>query len=113
MDRKEAVAVLREKGEVVITCNGSSMRPRMQKGDNLLIKLIDFRKLRVNDAVFVRIKGALQVHKIAEISKSGDEFCISNAAGWINGWVKPDKIYGLCVKVNKTILVSDEDIIKR
>lgn len=113
MNRKEAIAVLREKGEVILICNGSSMRPTMQKGDSLLIKQVDSRKLRVNDAVFVRIKGALQVHKIAEISKSGDEFCISNAAGWINGWVKSDKIYGLCVKVNNTMLVSDESIFKR
>lgn len=114
ISRELAVKVLDEKGEVVITCNGSSMKAAgLYKGDSLYIKKVDISKLRIKDSVFVRVGGALQVHRLADIDKVKDKYCISNSFGWVNDWVNPDRIYGLCVKVNDTVIVSDADLEKR
>jgi hypothetical protein len=109
--RKFAIKVLLEKGEVVISCNGSSMKPIIHPRESIFIKRVPHDILCVGDAVFVKVKGNLQVHKIGAIEK--DRWRIENNKGHINGWVNANAIYGLAVKVADRILVSDEELEKR
>jgi hypothetical protein len=111
MSRKLAVGVLEKNGSVMLRCNGNSMRPLMSPGDALHIKKVDMTKLRVDDAVFCKVCGNLQVHKISAIDK--ERWQISNNKGFVNGWVGPSSVYGLCVQVEDRILVSEEELAKR
>lgn len=110
--RQLARQVLIECGEVTLRCNGGSMKPIMSPGDALHIKQVNHSLLRVGDAVFVKVNGNLQVHKIGAI-KNGNSWRIENNRGHINDWVGANSIYGLCVKVNDRILVSDEELAAR
>jgi hypothetical protein len=112
-DRKFAIRVLEEKGEVILTCNGSSMKPLIYPKEAIHIKQVDHAHLRVNDAVFCRVNGNLQVHMVSAIDKANERWRISNRAGHINGWVGASQIFGLAVKVEDRVLVSDEEFAKR
>lgn len=110
-DRKIAIKVLEEKGEVTIRCNGNSMRPIIAPKEAIHLRKVDPSKIRVNDAVFCRINGNLQVHKVSAIDK--DRFQISNNHGHVNGWINNKCIYGLAIRIEDRVLVSDEELGKR
>lgn len=112
MDRKLAIQALVDCGEVVLRCNGRSMQPLMSPGDALHIKRVDHCLLRVDDPVFVRVNGSLQVHKIGAIRNS-NQWRIENMRGHVNDWVGAKSIYGLCVQVNDRIIVSEQDLAQR
>lgn len=105
MNRKLAIDILKEKDTVILKCNGNSMRPIMSPGNALHIKKVDHSLLRVGDAVFCKIQGNLQVHKISAIT-SDKRFQISNNSGHINGVIGPNNIFGLCVQVEDKVLVD-------
>jgi hypothetical protein len=109
--REYAVKILQEKGECVIRCNGNSMRPIIAPQEAIHLKKVLHQQLRVGDAVFVRIKGNLQVHLITAIDK--DRYMISNNHGHQNGWVGANCIYGLATQIEDRVLVSDEELSKR
>lgn len=109
--RELAVETLREQGSVVIKCNGNSMKPLIAPQENIHLIKVDPALLRVGDAVFVRVDGVLQVHKIGSIEN--DRYKITNWSGWGNSWVGSDRIYGLCVQVENRVIVSDEEMVKR
>lgn len=111
MNRKLAIQILAEKNQVILTCNGNSMRPIMAPGDALHIVKVESSKLRVDDAVFVKVNGNLQVHKISAIDK--DRFQISNNKKMVNGWVNHNSIYGLCCQVNNRIFISQQELENR
>jgi signal peptidase I len=111
MSRKIAVGILEKEGSVTLHCNGNSMRPMFKPGDSLHIKKVPHSKLRVGDAVFCRIKGSLQVHKVTAIDDS--RWQISNNHGFVNGWIGNSAIYGLCVKTEDKVLVTEEELDKR
>jgi len=115
MSRKIAINVLNNTGEVVLNCNGNSMRPIMSPGESLFIKKVPLSKLRKGDAVFCKVNGGLQVHKINAIddSREHERFQISNNFGKINSWIGFNNIFGLCVKVEDRVLVSDDELSKR
>jgi signal peptidase I len=110
-DRKYAIKVLEEKGEVIIRCNGNSMQPIIQSQEAIHLVKVDLRQLRVGDAVFCKINKNYQVHKITAIDK--DRYQISNNKGWVNGWIGANSIYGLAVKIEDRILVSDKELTTR
>ncbi len=111
MSRKIASELLKEHGKVVLFCNGNSMRPLFKPGDALYIKKVDVSKLRVGDAIFCKIKGNLQVHKVSAIDKN--RWQISNNHGFINGWIGESGIYGLCVRSEDRVFVTEEELEKR
>jgi len=63
------------------------------------------------DAVFVRINGNLQVHKITAIDNGRYE--IGNNHGHINGKVGAQAIFGLAVQIEDRILVSEKELEER
>ena len=111
MCRKFAIKVLEEKGEATIKCNGRSMVPMIYPQEPIHLKKVEECQLRIGDAVFVRIKGNLQVHCIGAIDRN--RYRIENIRKFINGWVGFNSIYGLAVKVADRVLVSDEELEKR
>lgn len=110
-NREFAIKTLEEKGEVIIRCNGNSMKPIISPKEAIHLKKVNPTQLRVGDAVFCKVKGALTVHKIGAIDK--DRFRIENNSGFINGWVGANNIYGLVVQIENRVLVSNEELIKR
>jgi hypothetical protein len=110
-NRQEAINVLHEKGSVVISCNGGSMKPLIHPKEAIHLIKVDPVLLRVGDAVFVRVSGGLQVHKIDAIDK--DRYKITNWSGWGNSWVPSKNIYGLCVQVEDRVVVSADEMEKR
>ena len=89
------------------------MKPLMSPGDSLHIKKVDVAKLRTGDAVFCKVHGGLQVHKISAIDAATNRFQISNARGYINGWISANNVFGLCVQVDDRVIVSDDELNKR
>lgn len=114
MSRKEAIKILEKCGKTVLRCQGNSMRPLMAPGDSLYIKKVDPSKIRVGDAIFCKINGNLQVHRVSAIDSMHDgRWQISNNKNHINGWIGRANIYGLCVGVGDRLLVSEEEIERR
>lgn len=111
MSREFAVKILEEKNEVAIKCNGRSMIPLIHPKETIHLKKVLISQLRVGDAVFVRIKRALQVHILSAIDN--DRMQISNRKGFINGWVGKNSIYGLAVRIEDRVLVSNEELERR
>jgi hypothetical protein len=66
-DRKFAAKILSEKGQVIINCNGNSMRPIMAPGESIHLRRVS--NYKVGDAVFCKVNGGLQVHKISAIDE--------------------------------------------
>ena len=112
-NRKLAIKILEERNEVILRCNGKSMTPILYPGESIYIRKVDHKLLRENDTVFCRIKGNLQVHLISAIDSANDRYQISNAKKFVNGWINSDNIFGLAIKVEDKILVSDAELEKR
>lgn len=110
-DRKFAAKILAEKGSVAIRCNGNSMQPIMAPGESIYLRKVSI--YHIGDAVFCKVNGALQVHKISAIDEPNQRYQISNNKGHVNDWIKKDAIYGLAVKIEDRVLVSDEELAKR
>lgn len=110
-DRKFAIKVLEDKGEIVIRCNGNSMRPIIAPKEAIHLRKVLPSQIRVGDAVFCRINGNLQVHLVSAIDK--ERFQISNNHGHVNGWIGPHSIFGLAVKIEDRVLVNDAELVER
>lgn len=113
INRKEAPQILADKGEAIIRAAGGSMRPIMDTGDSLYLKKVDPNKLRPGDAVFCKCSGNIFVHLIRATESNNKRFLIQNNFGMINGWTSSANIYGLCMKVNDRVLISEEEFLKR
>ncbi len=107
-DRKLAPSILAEEGKIELICNGRSMETIMFRGDTLHIKKVEPSLLRVGDAVFCKVKGSYQVHKISAIHHNQWE--ISNNRGYVNGNIDAKYIYGLCYQVNDRVLLSIKEL---
>ena len=112
-NRKFAIKVLEEKGEVIIKCNGNSMRPIIAPKEAIHLKRVLREQLRVGDAVFCRINGNLQVHKLTNIDEKNQRYEISNNHGHRNGVIGIANIFGLAVKIEDRVLVSDQNLLDR
>ena len=102
---------LLEKGEVSWKPHGNSMTPKIDSGDQVVVKKISPQYLKVGDAVYAKVKGSYYLHLLTAIDK--DRYQISNNHGHVNGWVNADNVFGLCVQVKDKIIVSEEEIQKR
>lgn len=112
-NRKIAPQVLAEKGEVIIKGAGNSMRPIITTGETIYLKKVEPSKLRKGDAVFCKVHGNTFVHLITAVDSKGERFQIANNKGHTNGWTGAAGIYGLAVKIEDRVLVSDEELAKR
>ena len=104
---------LLEKGEVTFKPHGNSMTPKINSGDQVVVKKASVAALRVGDAVYVKVKGSYYLHLLSAIDETKGRYQISNNHGHINGWVGADNIFGVCVQVKDKIILSDDELTKR
>ena len=89
------------------------MTPKVESGDQVVVKQVPIKALRVGDAVYAKVKGNYYLHLLSAIDETQNRYQISNNHGHVNGWVNAENVYGLCVKVKDKTVVSDEDLKKR
>lgn len=104
---------LLEKGEVTFKPHGNSMTPKIDSGDQVVVKKVDLAALKVGDAVYAKVKGSYYLHLLSAIDESQNRYQISNNHGYVNGWVTADNVFGLCIQIKDKIVVSAEEIEKR
>lgn len=103
--------VLIEKGEVTFKPHGNSMTPKIESGDEVIVKRVD--SYQVSDIVYAKVKSNYYLHLLSAIDESQDRYQISNNHGYVNGWVKRDAIYGVCIKVKNKQLLTEADLMLR
>ena len=102
---------LQSKGEVWFKPHGNSMTPRLKSGSLVRVKSIPVGLYEIGDIVYCKIKGVYMLHLLTAIDKG--KYRISNNHGFVNGWIGPENIYGICVEANSKIVISDEEIKSR
>lgn len=114
MARKNYVLdTLLEKGSVVFAPRGNSMVPRIHSGDEVEVKLVHPSVLRVGDIVYVKVKRNYYLHLLAAIDEARACYKISNNSGFVNGWVSPSNVFGVCVKIKDKVVLTAEDLERR
>ena len=111
--RNFVLETLLEKGEVTFKPHGNSMTPKIDSGDQVVVKKVNVMALRVGDAVYAKVKGNYYLHLLSAIDESKNRFQISNNHGHVNGWVMADNVFGVCVQVKDNIILSEAEISKR
>lgn len=104
---------LLETGNVSWKPHGNSMVPKINSGDQVIVKKVQASACRVGDVVYAKVKGSYYLHLLSAIDETHNRYQISNNHGYVNGWVSADNVFGVCVQVNDKILLSDEDLVKR
>jgi phage repressor protein C with HTH and peptisase S24 domain len=102
---------LLDKGEVSFKPHGNSMTPKIKSGEQVKLKRIEAKNCRVGDAVYCKVKGTYYLHLLTAIDK--DRYQISNNHGHVNGWIREDAIFGICVEAGGKVLISEEELKNR
>jgi hypothetical protein len=76
---------------------GNSMKGRIESGQLCTVAPIDPATLKVGDIVLCRVRGNDYLHIVKAIN--GDRYQIGNNRGLINGWIGPNSIYGICIRI--------------
>lgn len=100
MSKASFIASLLQQGETIERYKeaGNSMLPLIKSNQPVMLEPVTLDTLLdVGDIVFCKVKGNYYTHKISKIR--GNEFQISNNRGFVNGWIKRDKIFGKVIKI--------------
>jgi hypothetical protein len=111
--RNFVLETLLEKGEVTWKPHGNSMTPKIDSGDQVRVKKVDPKALRVGDAVYTKVKGSYYLHLLSAIDESKGRYQISNNHGHVNGWVTEENVFGVCVQVKEKIILTDQELADR
>ena len=76
---------------------GNSMKGKIASGQLVTIEPIKERVLKQGDIVLCKVNGSQYLHLINAIQT--DRYQIGNNIGEINGWIKRNAAYGICVKI--------------
>lgn len=104
---------LLEKGEVTWKPHGNSMTPKMNSGDQVVVKQVAASTCRVGDAVYAKVKGNYYLHLLSAIDETHHRYQISNNHGHVNGWITADNIFGVCVQIKDKILITNQELEER
>ncbi|HJU38628.1 MAG TPA: hypothetical protein VJ724_03585 [Tahibacter sp.] len=91
------IAKLKAGETVAFRPRGGSMTGRIESGQLCTVAPVDVATLSVGDIVLCKVGGNEYLHLVKAIQ--GNRFQIGNNRGFVNGWVGPKAIYGICVKV--------------
>jgi phage repressor protein C with HTH and peptisase S24 domain len=95
----EAEALKLEKAaSVTFTAAGHSMRPQIEDGEDVTVVKSPPALFRVGDAVLVRVRGRVYLHKVIAWNPGRKRAQIGNNRGGVNGWVPFSDIYGVVRK---------------
>lgn len=92
------IAKLKNGEAVSFRPRGGSMTGKIESGQLCTVEPIaDLSGLSVGDIVLCKVNGNEYLHLVKAIQ--GQRFQIGNNRGFINGWVGPNAIFGLCTQV--------------
>ncbi len=94
---RHAKEALRRGETVTVRPRGNSMRGKVNDGATVTIEPCEPTSLQVGDIVLVRVSGYDYLHLVKAIDRG--RFQIGNNRGGINGWVGPNAIYGIAVRI--------------
>ena len=77
--------------------HGRSMTGRIESGQLCTVVPIDPAVLEVGDIVLCKVGGNEYLHIVKAIQDG--RYQIGNNRGFVNGWIRPENLYGKCVKV--------------
>ena len=92
-----AKEALRRGETVQVRPRGHSMQGKVDDGALVTLQPCLPENLKAGDIVLVRVNGNDYLHLIKATSKG--RFLIGNNRGGTNGWVGPNAVYGIAVKV--------------
>lgn len=94
------IAKLKAGETVQFRPRGSSMKGKIESGELCTVEPIkDLAALEVGQIVLCKVGGKEYIHLIKGIQ--GQRFQIGNNRGFINGWIGPNALFGLCVLVER------------
>lgn len=73
------------------------MTGKVNHRDLVTVEPCDPGALKAGDIVLVRVRGRVYLHLIKAIN--GRRFLIGNNRGGINGWVGPNSIFGVAIRI--------------
>lgn len=75
---------------------GNSMVPLIYSNQKNTYEPVHDKDLKVGDIVWCKVKGNFYTHLLTAIKteKEITKYQISNNHGYVNGWIKKDKIFG-------------------
>jgi hypothetical protein len=92
-----AIECLRNGETVQLRPHGTSMRGKVEDGEQVTIRPIRPREtIPVGTVVLCKVKGREYLHIVKGIRK--ESYLIGNNKGGINGWTKREKLFGILVK---------------
>ena len=94
---QQAIDLLAAGQSAVIYPRGSSMRPRVESGDRVVLSPLGDHPLHRDDVVLVTVCGHTYLHKVMAIQ--GDRVLIGNNRGGTNGWTSRTKVHGIAVEI--------------
>jgi hypothetical protein len=96
---KHAIEKLKKNEVVQIRPRGNSMRPKVNSGDLVTLSPVDPSTLKPGDIVLCRVRGKDYLHLVKAVDDS--RYQIGNNRGHINGWVGPNSIFGIAIKIGE------------
>jgi len=91
------IALLKQGQTIKFRPHGNSMQPRIESGQLVTVTPVNCN-LYVGDIVLCKVDGKQWLHLVSAIGSDG-RFQISNNKGHINGWCKPENIFGIVTNV--------------
>lgn len=87
------------KGETVkFRPHGNSMVPIVYSGQLVTVAPAKDTPFGIGSVVLCKVNGRMMLHKVTAIGSDG-RYQISNNHGHINGWCKPDAVFGVMIAV--------------
>ncbi|SFL21053.1 hypothetical protein [Lysobacter sp. cf310] len=92
------IAKLKSGEPVSFRPRGGSMTGKIESGQLCTVEPIaDLSSLKAGDIVLCKVGGNEYLHLVKAIQ--GQRFQIGNNRGFINGWIGPNAIYGVCTRI--------------
>lgn len=89
---------LKEGKTIQFRPHGNSMQGRIESGQLVTVEPKGERVVQVGDAVLCKVEGKQWLHLVTAIGSAG-RYQISNNKGHVNGWCKPENIFGIVTNV--------------
>ena len=95
----EYIKKLKEGETVTFRPHGRSMEPIVMSGQEVTCEPVSSGNgVSKGDVVLCVVRGSQYLHLVKRHDKKQNQFEIGNNKGRINGWVKPEHIYGRMVR---------------
>ena len=91
------IELLQQGQTVKFRPHGNSMQPRIESGQLVTVAPFSGTPL-VGSIVLCKVEGRQWLHLVSAVGSDG-RVQISNNKGHVNGWCRPDSIYGIVVEV--------------